>query len=269
MQAVPLSMSQLPSSVFAERAWHGVSNKYSFLPTYDVVTALGNVGFHPYLAKQSHSRFEDKRDYTKHLVRFRNEGDISRPMVGNVIPEIVLVNSHDRASSFSLELGLYRLICKNGLVVSSGILGRERVRHVSATIADVMLSASRIVAQFPKVSSLVERMQATQLSMSARENMAAMAMGLRWDADKVPFESSRLLSTRRDEDHGMDLWTTYNVIQENLLRGQSARAWGRFKHQGETRIPRTSSEVKAIDTEMTLNRGLWEIASSHLPYATA
>jgi hypothetical protein len=257
----PLSTSQFPASVTAEHAWSRVSSKYAFLPTMQVVTALGDVGLYPYMVKQSGTRIEGKDGYTKHLIRFRSEG--VKPLKGNVYPEVVLVNSHDRASSFSLELGLFRLVCSNGLVVSFGNFGAYRVRHVASIISDVLVGAEAIVRQFPMIEESVARMQAYTLSDNQRSEFAYAAMGLRWSSDKAPFESDRLLQTRRADDTGRDLWTTYNVIQENLLRGQNMRFRRRFYG---SQVPRTTREVKSIDMEMSLNRGLWELAAG---YATA
>ncbi len=252
-----LSLSELPASVHAESAWSKVSSKYSFLSTLDVVKALGDVGLAPYLVKQSGTRIEGKEGYTKHLMRFRSEG--MQAMAGNTYPEVVLINAHDRASSFILEMGLFRLVCLNGLVVSFGNWGKYRIRHVASSISDVLVAASAIVEQFPMIEETVNRMQAISLTTDQRLALATRAMGLRWESDKAPLEAARLLQSRRIEDKGEDLWSTFNVIQENLLRGQHVSRYGRFHHTGE-RIERSIREVKSIDMEMSINRGLWEIA---------
>jgi hypothetical protein len=259
-----LQLNQLPASVHAEHAWAGVSDKYSFLSTAHVVEALGSKGIHPYTCKESYPRIEGKRGFTKHMLRFR-PANVPK-IVGGVHPEVVITNAHDTASSFAIELGLFRLVCSNGMVVSAGAFESFRVRHVGATIDSVLEATYRIIDQFPQVESTVQRFQSIQLTDPQREAMAQLAMGLRWDADKVPFESARLLATRRTEDQGKDLWSTYNVIQENLLKGQSMRYRGRFYHDGASRNPRSSREVKSIDSDLTLNRGLWAIAEQ---YATA
>lgn len=254
----PLNNSQLPLSVHAGQPGPGVSSKYAFLPTIDVVDALRSEGIEPYLAKSSHSRIDGKQGYTKHMLRFRDLAN-SHSIVGDVFPEVVLTNSHDRASSFYVDLGLYRLICKNGLVVSHGHFSSYRVRHVATTVGDVLTAVKGIIDQFPQVAETVQRMQSIQLTAAQRENMAALAVGLRWDADKAPFHPSRLLETRRIEDSSTDLWTTYNVIQENLMTGQQGRRRGYWI----TERNRGSREVKSIDTEMTVNRGLWDLAVAH------
>jgi hypothetical protein len=241
--------------------WHGVSSKYSFLSTAKVIEALGSEGIRPYSCKTSYTRMEDKRGYTKHMLRFRHSST-DRPIVGGVHPEIVLTNSHDRGSSFHIELGLFRLVCSNGLVVSSGVFDAFRVRHVGTDIDQVLGAVHSIIQQFPQVEDSVRRMQGVQLTDSQREHMAALAMGLRWEADKVPFEPARLLSTRRSVDQGTDLWSTYNVIQENLTQGTRSN----YRHARATRA------IKAIDSDLKINRGLWSLAeqqASQLGYPMA
>jgi len=258
-----LSNSQLPTSVNAVGAWGGVSDKYSFLSTASMVEALGARGIHPYSVKESRTRIDSKVGFTKHMLRFRPDG--IPKIVGGVHPEVVITNAHDTQSAFAIELGLFRLVCSNGMVVSAGVFESFRVRHVGASIDNVLEATYRIIDQFPQVESTVQRMQGIQLTDGQRETMAQLAMGLRWDADKVPFQAARLLSTRRTSDEGKDLWTTYNVIQENLLRGQSISRWGRVRHATGS-YDRSTRAVQGIDSDLTLNRGLWQIAEQ---YATA
>lgn len=249
-------LSSVPS-IHAEHAWSGVSDKYSFLSTAKVIEALGAEGIQPYSVRTSSTRIEGKQGYTKHMMRFR-QPSTDKPIVGGVHPEIVLTNSHDRASSFIVELGLYRLVCSNGMVVSSGVFDAYRVRHVVGSHIDEVLQAvNSIVGQFPQVEDSVRRMQGIQLTGTQREHMAQLAMGLRWDAAKSPFEPARLLSTRRYADQGTDLWSTYNVVQENLTQGQR-RNYGLGS--------RATRAITSIDVDLKLNRGLWALAES---YATA
>lgn len=243
----------------AEHAWSGVSSKYAFLSTAKVLDALSAEGIRPYSVKTSRTTLDEKRGYTKHMLRLRPE-QAGPSIVGGVHPEIVLTNSHDRGSSFIIELGLFRLVCSNGMVVSSGVFDSYRVRHVGTDLNQVMQAVHSIIGQFPQVEDSVRRMQGVQLTDSQRENMAQLAMGLRWDADKVPFESARLLTTRRTADQGTDLWTTYNVIQENLLRGQ------RIGYIARRAGARATRAVGSIDMDLKLNRGLWSLAEQ---YATA
>lgn len=63
-------------SVFASQAWAGASDRYTFIPTIDVVEALIQEGFTPVSAQQSRTRIEGKGDFTKHMLRFQRTQDI-------------------------------------------------------------------------------------------------------------------------------------------------------------------------------------------------
>jgi hypothetical protein len=153
-------------------------------------------------------------------------------------------------------MGLYRLACSNGLVISIGSLSSYRVRHVSNTIENVLQAVNGIISQFPQVTETVERLKATTLTLAERQRYAELALGLRYDANRVPFHSSRLLETRRHVDaiSNENLWGVFNTVQENLLQGQQRR----------TRMEHTSRAVRGLDVDLSLNRGLWQLTQSFL-----
>src|SRR4051812_18563680 len=122
---VPLTNEQLFSvapSIFADHAHESRSARYAHVPTFQVMEALKDNGFLPMLATQSKVRDNStgRQDFTKHMIRFRHADHALA--VGDVFPEVVLVNSHDGTSSYQLNSGLYRLVCGNGMVVSAGEL---------------------------------------------------------------------------------------------------------------------------------------------------
>src|SRR6266403_2854016 len=94
-------------SVFALEPWERMSEKYKFIPTIQVVDAMRDNGFMPVRAGQSRSRIPGKAEFTKHLLRFRHVDymDTSGRVVGDEIPEIVLMNSHDGTSAYKLNAG--------------------------------------------------------------------------------------------------------------------------------------------------------------------
>ena len=63
----------------------------------------------------------------------------------------------------------------------------------------------------------------------------------------------KLLFSSRPKDAGKDLWTVFNVIQENLIRGGIE-----VESNGKVR---RSSEIKCIHKKTTINQKLWELAN--------
>ena len=89
-------MQHVPS-VFSEDKHDSRSERYCYIPTITLLDNLQREGFHPFFACQSRVRDPERREHTKHLLRLRRAGQIN----GQHVPEIIILNSHDGASSFS------------------------------------------------------------------------------------------------------------------------------------------------------------------------
>ena len=97
------ALKRVAPSIYAETAYSGMSTRYSFIPTSQVIAALRKEGWQPVRAIQSRVRDEGKKGYQKHMVRFRHVDALAgnRPLVvGDTHPEVVLVNGHDGSSSY-------------------------------------------------------------------------------------------------------------------------------------------------------------------------
>ena len=109
----PLSEDQMRSaapSVFAEGKHASRSERYTYIPTIDVLRGLRKEGFEPFMVAQGQSRVEGKVEFTKHMIRMRHvrddSGHVSTKPEAN---EIILINSHDGASSYQMLAGVFRL----------------------------------------------------------------------------------------------------------------------------------------------------------------
>jgi hypothetical protein len=170
------------------------------------------------------------------------------------IPEVLFLNSHDGTSAYQLRVGLFRVLCTNGLVVSMGIFPVWRVMHRGDVVQDVVCAALRISERFERLAAAVQRMERTMLDESERLELAAQALALRFPNDAPgAMQPSQLLVPRRAEDVGSDLWRTFNVLQENILRG------GLVRRSASNRLTRTRG-IRAIREDVRLNSALWEMA---------
>jgi hypothetical protein len=237
-------------AVFAPGAHERTSASYTFISTERVLAALGSAGFLPVEARQSaRSR---SPVHARHLIRLRRRFETIE--LRDAIPEILFLNSHDGTSAYQLRLGLFRVVCTNGLVVSTGVFPVWRVMHRGDVVEDVVQAALQISERFELLAASVERMERTQLDRLQQLDFAAEALAMRFPKD-LPgaVEPSRFLVPRRPEDVGNDLWRTFNVLQENLLRGGIAR------RSASNRLTRTR-RITAIREDVRLNSALWELA---------
>jgi hypothetical protein len=76
------------------------------------------------------------------------------------------------------------------------------------------------------------------------------------DADgevTTPIAPAQLLAPRRREDTANDLWTTFNVVQENVIKG-GLHGVGRDANNRRRRV--TTRAVNGIDQDVKLNKAL-------------
>jgi hypothetical protein len=175
---------------------------------------------------------------------------------GDVAPEIVLFNAHDGTSSYRLHAGIFRLVCENGLVVSNGSVAALRVPHSRRnSLEQVVTGTHEMVSALPTVLSQIDTWKATPLSESQRLSYAHEALALRF-GDEPPVTPTQVVQPRRSSDRSPDLFTTFNVVQEHLLRGGLAG-----QRPDGKRV--TTRRLTAIDATTRLNLALWDLTARY------
>ena len=104
-------MRQAAPSIFAEGKHASRSERYTYIPTIDVLRGLRTEGFEPFMVAQSKSRIEGKAEFTKHMIRMRHVSADASQITKPEANEIILINSHDGASSYQLLAGQFRYAC--------------------------------------------------------------------------------------------------------------------------------------------------------------
>lgn len=259
--ALDAIQARIPS-VFAERPHESRSEKYSYIPTMRLLTEMEKEGFYPVEVRQGGSRIEDKRAFTKHLIRFRQANQSLA--VGDNFPEIALLNSHDGTSQYELLPGWFRLACLNGLYVSLASGTGIKVPH-RGDVSDVIEASYRVVEDFPKQAAQIEDMRAITLTQPEQIAFANAAASLRWD-DPEAVDMSRVLRPHRPQDTDSSLWTTFNRVQENVIRG--GVPVHSFNAQGRRQAKR-SREVNGINDTVRLNQALWTLSAEMAKLKTA
>ncbi len=242
-------------SIFSETKHDSRSDRYTYIPTITLLDNLKREGFQPFFACQTRVRDLSKREHTKHMLRLRREGQIT----GNQVPEIILLNSHDGSSSYQMLPGLFRAVCQNGLICGE-TFGEVRVPHKGDVVERVIEGAYEVLGIFDRVDEKREEMQRLMLPPPAQQALAKAALIYRFGDEHQPVSESQILSPRRWQDESPDLWTTYQRIQENLIKGglRGRNAQGRNQ---QTRA------VRGIDGDVKLNRALWVMAETMLEHA--
>jgi len=249
-------MMRVAPSIFAENAHVSRSARYTYIPTIDVINGLRREGFEPFMVAQGSSRVEGKAEFTKHMIRMRHRSDIATTEAN----EVILVNSHDGTSSYQLISGMIRFACNNGLVCGENIQD-FRVPHKGDIVHDVIEHAYQTLDGFGLIREVTEEMKAVTLDDAQAERFAQAALMLRYEPTtgedgqvvEAPIFAHQLLRARRAEDADRSVWTTFNRVQENAVRG------GLPGRSASNRRIQTR-EVTGIDQSIKLNRQLWTLA---------
>ena len=249
----PLSDDQIRTvapSIFAETPHESRSQRYSYIPTAAVLAELRKEGFHPFMVCQTRVRQEDRRDYTKHMLRLRHVSQIN----GTEANEIILLNSHDGTSSYQMLAGMFRFVCQNGLVCGE-TSADVRVPHKGNVTDHVIEGAYEVLQGFERVQHSRDAMCAIKLDDGEAELFARSALTLKYDVSSkaLPITESQVLRPRRFDDNQSDLWSLFNRVQENLVKG------GLTSRTANGRQQRTRP-VQGIDQNVRLNRALWLLA---------
>ena len=214
----------------------------------------------PTMAMQAGSRIPGKAEFTKHLLRLRKYDDLGndRPDVH----EIVLVNSHDGTSAYSLMSGVFRCVCTNGLITGT-IDNTLKVYHKGNIADDIIEATYEIVDESTTVMRGIEDMKCIPLTRPEQLLLSEFSMKARFELDngnetprkkELPFEPRDFLRVRRMADRDNDLYTTLNVIQENVLKGGISSRDRMLKRH-------TTRAIHGIDQHVKINRLLWQFAA--------
>ncbi|TER62628.1 DUF932 domain-containing protein [Pseudomonas aeruginosa] len=250
----PLSDEQIRAvapSIFADAPHESRSERYSYIPTASVLQELRGEGFELFMVCQTRVRRDDRRDFTKHMIRLRHASQIDARGEAN---EIILLNSHDGTSSYQMLAGMFRFVCQNGLVCGDTVAD-VRVPHKGDVAAQVIEGAYEVLHGFQQAQESRDAMRAVTLGGGEAEVFARAALALKYDdPDKpAPITERQVLAPRRLDDNRADLWSVFNRTQENLIRG------GLLGRGGNGRRQRTRP-VQGIDQDLRLNRALWLLA---------
>ena len=249
----PLSDDQIrrvAPSIFADAPHESRSERYSYIPTATVLQELRGEGFEPFMVTQTRVRHDDRRDYTKHMIRLRHASQIN----GREANEIILLNSHDGTSSYQMLAGMFRFVCSNGLVCGDTVAD-VRVPHKGDVAGHVIEGAYEVLHGFERAQASRDAMQAITLDSGEAEVFARAALALKYDdPDKpAPITESQVLAPRRFDDNRPDLWSVFNRTQENLTKGGLSARAANGRRQ-------TTRPVQGIDQSVRLNRALWLLA---------
>ena len=244
-----------------------VTNKYLFVNTEQIIDDLDKLGWKPVTAAMRKSRGKDTI-FSKHMVTFQNPDiKITGKDGDDSFPRIIMTNSHDGLQAFKFSVGIFRLVCSNGLVVADEKFSDFKIRHKGYTFAELRNVVAKAVKDLPSKVEVLNKMRTKILTKDQKEKLALDAMliraGITPDTDKAKkFEYDKetiedILDPKRNEDKGDDLWKVFNVIQEKITQGEFHAAL----KGAETKV-RKVRKIKSFEKNLEVNKKLFKLATA-------
>jgi len=236
-----------------------VSDKYLFVDTETIIDDLGKLGWLPVNAAQRKSTKKKGTIFSKHMVSFQNPDIMINSADGDdAYPRILLTNSHDGMQAFKFSVGIYRLVCSNGLVVADEEFSDFKIKHKGYSFAELRSVVRQAVEDLPNRVQVMNDMKNRVLTVEEKRQLALDAMLVRAGVDTLKYDEEtidEILEPQRSEDKGDDLWRTFNVIQEKITQGNFHAALTGAK-------VRKVRKIKSFEKDMKVNKQLFKLATN-------
>jgi len=243
----------------------GVTDKYLFVNTETIIDDLDKLGWKPVTAAMRKSRGKDTI-FSKHMVTFQNPDiKITSKDGDDAFPRIIMTNSHDGLQAFKFSVGIFRLVCSNGLVVADEKFSEFKIRHKGYTFAELRDVVAQAVNDLPNKVEVLNKMRNKILTQDEKQKLALDALliraGISPGSDKAKeFKYDQetiqdILEPKRKEDTGDDLWKTFNVIQEKITQGEFHAALVGAK-------VRKVRKIKSFEKDLQVNKELFKLATA-------
>jgi hypothetical protein len=242
--------------IFTGKASNEVSKHYTHIPTSKVIDDMATLGWGVVDAKSVKARKNSTKGYQKHLVVFRNDDVVINGEDGDtVFPQVLLTNSHDGKNAFTFTAGLFRMVCENGLVISTEKFEDVKMRHMGYSFEELQVKIKEMVEKLPLTVESMNKMKETEMGENQAVEFAKKALSTRFtdkELNRIKIDFNQLLTPTRDEDCGSDLWSRFNVVQEKIIDGD-------FTYIAGSKL-RKARQIKNFKQDQKINKELFELA---------
>ena len=251
-------IKSIAPSVFTTTSTDNVSKHYTHIPTTKVIDDMRLLGWDVVDAKEVRAR--KSVGFQKHLVVFRNPDVVINGDDGDtVFPQILLTNSHDGKNAFTFTAGLFRMICENGLVISTTQFEDVKMRHMGYTFEELQQNIRDMVERLPLTVESMNKMKEVEMGEQAALDFAKKALSTRFSEPQMRrynVDLKELLNPTRREDMGNDVWSVFNVVQEKLIHGD-------FEYTSGSKV-RKARKVKNFNQDQKINKELFSLALEYV-----
>lgn len=238
------SLRQRVPAIFTKTPSPKVSNRYSFADSEYYLQKFIDADWFIHSARQV-----SKSEYAPHQVILRNK-DIAT--VGDLLPQLIFTNSHNGIKKMTMDTGIYRLVCSNGLVVPTSITQSLSIKHIDLGDSTTDTIVNSFYEKIPIIMNNIDRMRNKILTNDEIDNFTYNALQIRF-INAVGININDVVKPSRIEDYSDDLWTVFNVVQEKIIRGG-------------IQLPskRHSKPINNFVNDNDINTKLWQLAEQYI-----
>lgn len=264
---IALSKEEIASkapAVYTTQPHPKVSDRYSFLPTYQLIDDMEKLGWKVSDAKMALTKNNVQKTYGKHMITFFNPDIFIKDDQGGVeaYPQVVVVNNHRGYGKLRFELGVFRLVCSNGLIVKDKDMGSFVLRHIGYSFEELRELVNKAVDALPSVVTKINKFTERIMTKEEQIEFAKKALAIRFDEEKVMSVTDEqindMLTPLRAQDTGDDLYKVFNRVQESIIRGGFS-IQSKTK-SGSKKVRKISNMLKDLD----VNGQLWVLADEYI-----
>jgi hypothetical protein len=224
---------------------------------------------HGYFLKSLNVGRARKLENANHQTTIATYQNETPQAVGDIFARITLKIPHIYGAIVPFW-GFLRLSCLNGNALKLAHTNVGRIPHTGDALSQFETTVRQMVAGVAELNDSIREMQArevtpTQVAEFVRE-IAYLRLGQGENIKNIQYAD--LLKVRRATDSGRDAFTTYQVVQENLMRygiryqTESQDAQGRTNVRNVVARPITRTSQGEIETSRSvdLNASLYDSA---------
>jgi hypothetical protein len=157
------------------------------------------------------------------------------------------------SSPLSMDLGVYRQVCSNGLWAMD-TAWESKISHTKKSFDNLPNTIYAAVNNINEFMNKLNKMADVDLNQDEMNDLAERAARLRFGDDVERHIINQLLNVRRKEDEANDLYTVYNRVQEGLTKNNVL-----INLQGKP-----LSGVNNIKEDIEINKQLFQLVEEYI-----
>jgi len=232
---------------------NGLSQIYKSVDSRSIVEKMEEKGFEFEGVKTTNTRKPEHIGHQKHMMIFKSPFEID----DNNYIRALIVNSYNGLTSIQFNLGVYRIVCRNGLIVGDDLF-KMRAVHKGNIIDQVEEATEAMAESSKKVVEFVQLMQDTNYTPEEEEQFILSAIEFRHpkalEGPVKPFDYTSQFQAKREQDVDTTVYNLYNRVQEKLIGGDY------HFYSANLEAMRKAKSFSGVNTMIKANQFLWSQA---------